>query len=163
MLNYQRVYVITRCPVTLFSQAEMVPHSDLAPPEPPMGPATPKAPPTPKSGTQREVWLRGTHHRTSIPVAHFLTSFLGGWDSWCLGVPRIPSPFSMVDTCLQLPTMVDVGDVDGCRGCRGWHPYLRDPTMGVLKVCLKIGDSPVDWGYPIFGQKRFLDWPNMSY
>lgn len=26
----------------------MVPHSDLAPPEPPMGPATPKAPPTPK-------------------------------------------------------------------------------------------------------------------
>lgn len=41
--------------------------------------------------------------------------------------------------------MVDVGDVGA--------PYLRDPTMGVLKVCLKIGDSPVDWG----GGTLFLD------
>ncbi|CAL1168688.1 unnamed protein product [Cladocopium goreaui] len=38
----------TPCAMRLEESAEMVPHSDLAPPEPPMGPATPKAPPTPK-------------------------------------------------------------------------------------------------------------------
>ena len=69
------------------------------------------------------------------------------------------NPISLFDgTCLQLPTMVDVGDVGDDT------PYLRDPTMGVLKVCLKVGDSPVVriGGTLVLDRSALKHWPNQS-